>query len=344
MDSLTQVVLGASVGEAVLGKKIGIKAAIFGAIAGTIPDLDTLASPFLDTVGELTFHRSVTHSFLFCFLAAPIFGYLCHKIFGKQKDTFKEWTLLFFLGFITHSLLDTCTTWGTQLMWPFTPYGFATYTVFVVDPHYTLPFMVLLIIALCKPKDSKIRQQLNYIGLGISTAYLLLGFVLQNKANNVFETNLKEQGITYQNYITKPTPLNIWLWATSVQTDSSYYTGFYSVFDQDKKVTFSVTPKNHQLLDKLPPSTKTDKLLYVTKGFYTVENHGNSIWINDLRFGTFDGWQGKGKGRTVFVYHLTPQKDGSIDYEQKSYRFKPSKEYMVAYLKRVFGHKENVVL
>ncbi|TXK52431.1 metal-dependent hydrolase, partial [Pontibacter qinzhouensis] len=60
MDSLTQIVLGASVGEAVCGRKIGNKALLWGAIAGTIPDLDVLANPMLDMVGQLSFHRSVT--------------------------------------------------------------------------------------------------------------------------------------------------------------------------------------------------------------------------------------------------------------------------------------------
>ena len=71
MDSLTQVVLGAAVGEAVLGKKVGIKAAIVGAIAGTIPDLDVLASPWLDAVEKLMYHRSITHSFLFLPIRLP---------------------------------------------------------------------------------------------------------------------------------------------------------------------------------------------------------------------------------------------------------------------------------
>ena len=50
MDSLTQIVLGAAVGEVVLGKKVGNKAMLYGAIAGTIPDLDVLTRYFMDTV------------------------------------------------------------------------------------------------------------------------------------------------------------------------------------------------------------------------------------------------------------------------------------------------------
>jgi len=42
VDSLTQIILGAAVGEAVLGKKVGNKALLWGGIAGTLPDLDVL--------------------------------------------------------------------------------------------------------------------------------------------------------------------------------------------------------------------------------------------------------------------------------------------------------------
>ncbi|KXX70085.1 metal-dependent hydrolase [Flammeovirga sp. SJP92] len=339
MDSLTQVVLGASVGEAVLGKKIGIKAAIFGAIAGTIPDLDVLASPWFDAVEKLMYHRSITHSFLFFIIASPIFGYLTHKFFGKNNDTLKDWTLLYFLGFLTHALLDTCTTWGTQLLFPFTSYGFATYTVFVVDPHYTLPFMALLIIALCKPKTSSIRRKLNYWGLGISTAYLLLGFILQHQANTVFKKNITALGVEYEDFITKPTPLNIWLWATTFKTENGYYTGFYSIFDNDDHVNFRYYPHHHDLLDQLPSNEKTNKLIYITKDFYIVEQQQDELLIKDLRFGTFDGWRGKDQGRFVFTYHITPQEDGSLKYTEENYRFKPSNEYLKAYFARVFGQK-----
>ncbi|HAB26726.1 MAG TPA: metal-dependent hydrolase, partial [Xanthomarina gelatinilytica] len=76
MDSLTQIVLGAAVGEAVLGKKVGNKAMLYGAIAGTIPDLDILASYVTDTVTALEIHRGFTHSIFFSVFFAPIFGWL----------------------------------------------------------------------------------------------------------------------------------------------------------------------------------------------------------------------------------------------------------------------------
>jgi integrase len=40
MDSLTHIVLGAAVGTAVLGRKVGARAALWGAACATLPDLD----------------------------------------------------------------------------------------------------------------------------------------------------------------------------------------------------------------------------------------------------------------------------------------------------------------
>ena len=74
MDSLTQIVLGAAVGEIALGRKIGNRALIWGAIGGTIPDLDVLANPFMDDIESLAFHRGITHSILFSVVAPLIFG------------------------------------------------------------------------------------------------------------------------------------------------------------------------------------------------------------------------------------------------------------------------------
>ncbi|ANQ51262.1 metal-dependent hydrolase [Flammeovirga sp. MY04] len=351
MDSLTQIVLGAAVGEAVLGKKIGNKAPIYGAIAGTIPDLDVLANPFLDAVQQLHFHRSISHSLIIQLLISPLFGYLFYKMNGKNKDTFKDWTLLVFLGFTTHSLLDTCTTWGTQLFWPFSHYGFATYSVFVVDPHYTLPFMVCLIWAMFLPKDNYKRTLLNYIGIIVSTSYLLLGFIFQQHARTVFTEALTEQGIPFSEdrMIVKTTPLNIFLWSASIDSQDKYYTGFYSIFDRDKNVNFQSLEKHHELLQEVEQTEKLKDLLYITKGYYTIEKVDDHTYnINDLRFGSFDGWKGKGEGKIVFVYEMKLENDPNNPskklqvFTQKSYKKVQGLDYFKQYFKRVYGNKTHI--
>ena len=86
MDSLTQIVLGAAVGEAVLGKKVGNKAMLYGAIAGTIPDLDTFVGKFFDTITEIEIHRGFSHSIVFAILFAPVFGWLISKIESNETS------------------------------------------------------------------------------------------------------------------------------------------------------------------------------------------------------------------------------------------------------------------
>lgn len=339
MDSLTQIVLGAATSEAVVGNKIGNKALLLGAIAGTIPDLDVLANPFLSVVGELVFHRSFSHSLLFAVIGGWFFAYLSWKIFKWKKLVFKDLYLLFSLCFVTHILLDICTTWGTQLLWPFSTYGYALYNVFVVDPFYTVPFLLLLITLMFFKRTNPWRSRLNWLGITLSTSYLIAGLFLQKKAVSIFKENLSQQGIKIEKMITKTTPFNIILWSCSVKTTDGYYTGFYSFFDENEKVNFDFEPANASFLEPFLGNPGIQTLIKVTKGFYTIETIDGGILMNDLRFGKFNGWQGEEKGEYVFKYTIRPLDKGNISIQQISYRRPVDKAYVEAFYNRVTGIK-----
>ncbi|MEO1435814.1 MAG: metal-dependent hydrolase [Bacteroidota bacterium] len=100
MDSLTQIVLGAAVGEVVLGKKVGNRAMIWGAVAGTIPDLDVITNLWLPDVYALAAHRGFSHSIVFAVLTAPIFGWLVHRFYQSKLDRspFYKTTMVALLG------------------------------------------------------------------------------------------------------------------------------------------------------------------------------------------------------------------------------------------------------
>ena len=337
MDSLTQIVLGASIGEVVAGKKLGNKALLWGAIAGTIPDLDVLANPWLDMVQQLSFHRSVTHSFLFALVISPILGWLLHKLYKKQNAGFWRWTMLFFLGFTTHALLDACTTWGTQLFWPFSNYGVAFYNIFVIDPLYTLPFLGFTLAAAFYKRHKTTRRWLNYTGLVLSTSYLVLTFVFKAQANRVFDKSLNAESINYQAYISKPTPLNTIFWSVTARTQDGFYNGFYSLLDKDSKVAYEFEPQQKHLLEPYLGNSKVERLLEITKGYYTVEQAPDKgIYINDLRFGKFDGWRENGGGY-VFVYHLWKKDTGEIQFEEINNRPDIGKKYLNSYWERIRG-------
>ncbi|WP_162053883.1 metal-dependent hydrolase [Pontibacter pamirensis] len=340
MDSLTQIVLGAAVGEAVAGRKLGNRAMLWGAIAGTIPDLDILANPWLDTVEQLSFHRSITHSLLFAVVVSPILGWLLRRFYRHQQATFRDWTWLFFLGFTTHALLDSCTTWGTQLLWPFSNYGIAFYNIFVIDPLYTIPFMTCVIAAAFYARNNPKRAYLNYAGLGISSAYLLFSFIAKASANETFEESFQRQQISYSDYISKPTPLNTIFWSVTAKGEGGFYNGFYSLLDEDDTVAFEYVPQQAALLQPYMGNPKLERLLEITKGYFAViPAEENGILIQDLRFGKFDGWREEG-GQYVFVYHVWQNEQGETEVEEINNRPEIDENYLQEYWQRIRGIKE----
>lgn len=281
MDSLTQIVLGAAIGEAVLGRKVGNRAMVYGAIAGTIPDLDIIANFFTDTVTALEIHRGFTHSIVFAATFGPFLGWLVSR-YEKYK-VFKGWAWLFFWVFITHPILDAHTTWGTQLFWPL-DLRLAFKTIFVIDPLYTLPFLVFLILTMFQDRTSEKRKFYNTTGLLVSTAYLALTFILKWTAYSKFEDSLDKQGISYLKMDTRPSPLNTILWSANVETADAFLLGSYSYFDS-KPIEFVTYPKKHDRIAHLMDHEKMKRMIHISKGWYTISERDNNLYFNDLRFG-----------------------------------------------------------
>jgi inner membrane protein len=283
MDSLTQIVLGAAVGEAILGKRVGNKAIFYGAIAGTIPDLDVLVSNFTDTVTGIEWHRGFSHSIVFAVLMAPILGYAVSKLERKARANWKHWSWLFFGGLVTHPLLDAFTTWGTQLFWPF-EYRVAIQSIFVIDPLYTVPFLTFVILAMCQSRESSKRRTYNWLGLLVSTAYLLFTVVLKGTAYYQFKESLEGQGIEYVDIDNRPAPLSTILWTANVDTGESYLIGYYSFLDS-QEIEYRSFPKNHDLLGDLINNGKIQRLIDISEGWYTISTKDGNLYFNDLRFG-----------------------------------------------------------
>lgn len=305
MDSLTQIVLGAAVGEAVAGKKVGNKAMLYGAIAGTIPDLDAFANYFTDTISAIEIHRGFTHSIVFALLAAPIFGYLIFLIEGKKSMPWKGWSWLMFWGLFTHPLLDSFTTWGTQLFWPL-DIRLAFKSIFVIDPLYTLPFLILLIMAFRQPKGTAKRIKYNKLGILVSSGYLLLGLIFKGLAYNNFVQSLRQQGIVYQRIETRPTPFNIILWTANVETKDAYLIGDYSLLDE-QMIRFDAVPKNHHYLGSMKKDRNIQRLMDISKGWFTISEKEGFLYFNDLRFGRLH--TSDPNSQFVFSYKLIPDDD-----------------------------------
>ncbi|OUL61050.1 metal-dependent hydrolase [Flavobacterium sp. AJR] len=281
MDSFTQIVLGIATAELCAGEKLQRKTILYGAILGTIPDLDVLFGQFLNPVDGVAIHRGLSHSLLFFGLLSPILGWFISKI-EQEKINFRSATVLVFWCLFTHVLLDMFTSWGTQIFWPL-PDRIALKTIFVIDPLYTLPLLICLIIGLRKPTFA-LRKKYVLRGIYISSFYLLVTCSLKLYALQQFKNALQEQHISYSDLIVKPTAFNCILWNANVATKEAYLLGDYSLFDS-QSITFERYEKNNTLSKQLSGNPDFETLKKVSEGWFIVTKKDNDYYFNDLRFG-----------------------------------------------------------
>lgn len=333
MDSLTQIVLGAAVGEAVLGKKVGNKAMLYGAIAGTIPDLDVVARYIFDTVTATELHRGFSHSIVFSMLFAPIFGWLVWKLNRNENATWSDWSWLMFWGLFTHPILDAFTTWGTQLFWPLKT-RLAFQSVFVIDPLYTIPFLTFLVLALFQNRTLVKRKRLVNLGLVMSSSYLVLTLILKGIAYQKFDKALVLKGISYIEMNTRPAPFNTILWMANVDTEDAYLMGDYSLFDS-QPIEFKAYRKNRDLLGDLASNEKIKRLIAITEGWYTITEKEGQLYFNDLRFGLIS--MGDTEDQFAFSYKLMYTDNQLVVEETPKFR-KDAKRLMASLWQRIWGN------
>ena len=292
MDSLTQATLGAAVGEAFLGKKIGYRAAAWGAVLGTVPDLDIIINPFVDNVIELKAHRSFTHSITFAILLSPFLGWLINKVHAKLETGWWQWTKMIFFVFVTHSLIDLTTTYGTQILFPFSDTPYTTDSIFIIDPLYTLPLLSGLIFSLFFKKHSGTRRVLNYAGLIISSLYLIWGLGIKTHIHSVFAASFENQFGYYEKLKTTTNGPTTFLWTGYAVKNDTVYNSVYSIFDESKDLRFTAIPRNSLKIENFIDDRAIDTLLWFSRGYYTVVEEEGELTFYDLRFGRDDFWLG----------------------------------------------------
>ena len=235
---------------------------------------------------------------------------------GPVDASFKDWYWLFFLSIFTHPLLDSCTAYGTQLFQPFNDYRVALNNISVVDPIYTLPFLICVIVTSMLLRNSPKRRFFNYLGIGLSTAYLLFTFYNKSKVNEVFENSLAEQGFEYQRYMTAPTIFNNVLWHCIAEGDSVYYQGLYSLMDAEPRLSmWNKFPKNHEWIDAYEDDRSIKTLKWFSNNYYSIiRREDGKLQLNDLRFGVFGE---KAVSENDYIFHfILEEKNGKIEAHQ----------------------------
>lgn len=278
MDSLTQMVLGSAVGVAVTGRRVSPwRAALVGALYGTLPDLDSLIN-YGDPIRNMTFHRGFSHSLLYLTLISPLLAWISARCSARQ-GLFRRWWWAIWLILMTHVLLDTLTVYGTQIALPFTDHPFGLASLFIIDPFYTLPLLLGLGLGLAR------HRRWNNVGLIVSSLYIVWSLGAQQYVEYRVDRQLAASDWPVERRLVTPTPFNTLLWRVLVMTPEGYREGFYSLVDGERAIEFDRFERNTDLYRELRDLWGVQRMAWFSHGFFKMQERDDRVRITDLRMG-----------------------------------------------------------
>ena len=281
MDSITQAFLGAAIGEAVMGKKVGTKGAIVGAIVATIPDLDVIFYLFYNQYEMLSIHRGLSHSIAFSILGAFLIAFILSKLKWFHSIKFLHLLVFVWLCLFTHMLLDTFTAYGTQLLLPFSDQRLGLDSINVVDPVYTIPLIVGLLLSVWIYKSKPNRFLFNSLGLMISSLYLIFTLFHKEAVHARIANKMSSENIEYSSMLTMPVGIANINWYGVVKGKDSIYMTQHSMLS-NTAMPIEAFPINENLLNQIDENM-ANKMRWFAKGFYTVEKINETIRIYNLQ-------------------------------------------------------------
>ena len=217
MDPLSQGIVGAAFAQSAANKNNIFKIGVIGFLAGLAPDLDILIQSSTDPILFLEYHRQFTHSLFFIPFGSLIVALV---LFPLVKSSMSIKTVYFasLLGYATHGLLDACTSYGTQIFWPFSNERVTWNNISIVDPLFTIPVLILIGIAI-KTK----KKIFSFFAIGWISFYLSLGFVQYERALLAAIELANERVHNPERLTLKPSFGNLILWKSIYQHDETFY-------------------------------------------------------------------------------------------------------------------------
>lgn len=285
MDSVTQFALGAGVGLAVLGPRIGArKALLAGGLFGTLPDADILV-PFADPVDSFVGHRGFSHSLFVHAAATPILGEgLRLAVRSLRAERARAW-LAVFLCLTTHALLDAMTIYGTRLFWPIWPEAVGLGSMFIIDPVYTLPLLIAVLVALAAGGWGPVVRRTTVGVLFLSTAYLGWSVAGQQIAEARAARIVAAFGASPERMMATPTPFNTLFWKVMAVEADRYINVYVPLLGGDDTITAHAHPRHARSVACLEPNPAVAKLAEFSDGYYRFFTGDGTVVMADLRMG-----------------------------------------------------------
>jgi inner membrane protein len=217
MDPVTHALLGSAIGYAAFGRRLGRTAAVAGALAALIPDADTFIRSARDPLLEIEYHRHFTHALAF----APLGSAIAATLWFWSSRWRKEWLSLWLCclaAYVSHCLLDSATTYGTQLFWPFTRYRVWLDWISIIDPAFTVPLAIGVIWAVVVK-----RTRPAFFALLFAAAYMGWGIVQHARAVSAQRDLASQRGHVIQRFEVMPTLANNMIWRALYLHDGKMY-------------------------------------------------------------------------------------------------------------------------
>jgi inner membrane protein len=217
MDPLTQGLLGAAAAQAVFTRRLGSRSLLVGGVAGMLPDLDVLIRSASDPLLTVEYHRQFTHSLLFI----PAGGALAALPWLLSPARRSEWKSVVgasVVGWATHGLLDACTSFGTQLFWPFARTRVAFHVISVIDPLFTLVLLAGVVAAVLRRSPRPAA-----IALAVGLLVLTIGAVQRDRAADAQQQLAAARGQTIERGEVFPTAGNNLVWRSLYRSGDRLY-------------------------------------------------------------------------------------------------------------------------
>lgn len=286
MDSVTQILLGASVAGAVVPAAHRRAAMLAGAALGTLPDLDSFPIKLFtdDPVALMTLHRGFSHSLL----VLPLLAWAIWAFFrgrgGRVAEAPVRWFWAIQLALVTHALLDAFTVYGTQLLWPLATPPVMWSSMFIIDPGYTLWLLLGVAVAAFAGAKPLARRAL-VAGLALSTAYLGWSLLAKAMVEREAERSLAAPGLQDAPRFSVPMPFNTLLWRVVAMTPDGFVEGEHSLVADTRPIAFAHHRSEVEALAQVAGFPAVARLAWFNRGFMKAAERDGRLVLSDLRMG-----------------------------------------------------------
>ncbi len=286
MDSVTQILLGASVAGAVVPAAHRRAAMLAGAALGTLPDLDSFPIQLFtdDPVALMTLHRGFSHSLFVLPLVAWAIWAFYRRRGGRVAESPHRWFWAIQLSLVTHPLLDAFTVYGTQLLWPLATPPVLWSSVFIIDPGYTLWLLLGVVVAIFAGTKPVAGRAL-VAGLVLSTAYLGWSLVAKAVVEREAARSLAALGLQDAPRFSVPMPFNTLLWRVVAMTPDGFVEGEHSLVADARPIAFRHHDSDTEALAQVAGFPAVRRLAWFNRGFMKAQVRDGQLVLSDLRMG-----------------------------------------------------------